>query len=156
MNPETQNVILGAVLGALFAVVGGGVGKKIEMWLNLRQERSFIKKGLIDELDEIITVIGKLKETFEQTSQTPKSYIIDLKSNIEAYNHHRHRLFVLQGDDLRHKIIQFYRKLKDSLEDAEGKVGTLATSPQAKQQQKDIVSKMEKFEQDAKELKKLL
>lgn len=156
MNPETQNVIIGAVFGAGFAIVGGGIGKKIEMWLNIRQERDFIKKGLVDELDEIIIVIGKFKETFDQTQQTPKSYIIELKSNIEAYNHHRHRLFILHGDDLRHKIIQFYRKLKDALEDAEGKVGTLAMTSEAKQEQKNIVAKMEKFEKDAKDLKALL
>lgn len=156
MDIPLRNLIIGAVLGALLAIIGGIIGQWLRMQLELWQERKFIKLGLADELDEIASITKRLKETFEKAGTTHKSYLLELKSNTACFDHHRRRLFILKGEVLRHKIVEFYRKLKDNIEESEGKVGTLAQTPEAKAEQKEIVTKLENFASEADTIKKSL
>ncbi len=152
MDTALKNLIIGACL----AIFGGVIGQLFKMRLEKRQERKFIKLGLIDELNEICSTIDRLKETFEKTGLAHKSYLTDLLLNMDAYKHHRRRLFILEGEKFRHKIISFYKKLNEHITDSEGKVGTLADSVESKAEQREIVTKLQTFSTEANEIKTTL
>ncbi|PGH38004.1 MAG: hypothetical protein CRN43_17825 [Candidatus Nephrothrix sp. EaCA] len=151
----TLTTLQSLIAGALLAVIGGVAGEWLRMQLEKHQERTFIKIGLSDELSEIHSTINRLKETFDKTELAHGSYLIDL-ANVEAYNHHRRRLFLLKGKDFRHKIASFYKRLNDCIRSSEGKVGTLADTPESKAEQKEIVTKLCGFANEAEVIKSAL
>lgn len=152
---EQITTLQSLIVGALLAVIGGVAGEWLRMLLEKYQERKFIKIGLSDELDEIFSTINRLKETYDKTGLAHKSYLADL-TNVEAYNHHRRRLFLLKGKDFRHKIVAFYKRLNDCIKDSEDKVGTLADTAESKTEQKEIVTKLYEFAKEAKDIKSTL
>lgn len=123
------------LLGALLAIVGGYVGDEIRAWRERVRELKAIKITLADELGEIEATIKNMHEVWEQTKFFGAKYISELLSGTSAYDGARPRLFLISDDDLRKKLVAFYKKLKDQVKKSEGRVGTLADTEDAKAEQ---------------------
>jgi hypothetical protein len=148
-------IIIGAIIGSTLAFVGGVVGEYLKVRMQNRKERNYIISNLEDELVEIIDIISKFNETFENsgTGTANKKYIIDLGNSMSLYTNHKDRLFLFKNKSLRREINVLYKDLKTLISESEGKVGTLANTPESKAQQKEIVQKYKDISTQAQTLK---
>lgn len=144
------------VLGAILAILGGWIGYVIQAKGDDSRELKAIKIMLGDELDSIHTTIQTMHETWTQSNVIYPVYISDLNSNTVSFDELKLRLFLIKNDKLRVEIRTFYKKFKDLLKKSEGKVGTLAESSEAKEEQKKIHDEFEKLGKEAGEIKNKL
>lgn len=128
------------LLGAGLAIMGGIIGKFIAVFVDEWRERKFIKQSIADELNEIISVIAKFKETYDTTNQLVPTYLDQLKANTESYTSARTRLFLITKTNRRTSITAFYRDLQRTISDNEGKLGSLG-SPAGKTTEMNEVMK---------------
>lgn len=126
--------LLGA--GALLAIVGGYVGDEIRAYRERGRERKAIKICIVDELREIETTISNMHQVWETASTFHPSYVTDLIGNTSAFDTHRPRMFLIKDAELRKEISEFYKKLKDTAKKTEGKLGTLAQTDEATNEQR--------------------
>ena len=129
------------IIGALLAISGGAVIEWLKLRMEKRQELKFLKISFVDELHEICSIIEKLSETWERSSMVHKAYIDELSDNMSAFGHHRNRIFLFKKTTVRRELITFYKKLKEAIKDCEGKVGSLAETPEAKSEQEAVKNK---------------
>lgn len=144
------------LLGAVLAVLGGWIGFEIQANREDGRELKAIKIMLGDELASIDTTIQTMHETWTQSSVLYPSYISDLSSNTTCFDELKLRLFLINDDKLRGEIRTFYKKFKDLLRKSEGKVGTLAETQEAKDEQKKLHDEFEKLGKEAGEIKNKL
>jgi hypothetical protein len=80
------------------------------------------------------------------------SYIDDILNGTSAYDSLRPRLFLIKDEKIRQEIGAFYKKLKDAAKKAEGKLGSLADSTEATQEQQGFDGTFQTITGDAKGL----
>ena len=141
------------ILGSILAIGGGWIGDVLRARGERQRELKDIKIVLGDELDSIEKVIKTMHETWTQSNILYPAYISDLSSNTVSFDHLRLRLFLIKDETLRREINTFYKKFKDLLHKSEGKVGTLADTTEAKEEQKKIHDEFEKIGLEAKPIK---
>ncbi|MCK5319864.1 hypothetical protein KAJ61_00560 [Candidatus Parcubacteria bacterium] len=129
------------VAGAFLAILGGAVVEYVKIYFDKRQELKCIKISLNDELEEIIDIINKLNEMWEQKKIVHKTYINDLESNMTTYEHHRTRLFLFTDSKIRRSISKFYKDLKKNINDTKKEAGTLDDSAESIAEQTQINTK---------------
>jgi hypothetical protein len=117
------------VIGAVLAIIGGVVGEWARMIIQNYNERRAMKIGLHDEISNIKDVINKMKLTFEKSSPKVinKAFLTDLKNSMDCHSTHRQRLFLFQYKT-RKTINDFYKELKDVIEENEKDIDTLSTT----------------------------
>lgn len=144
-------VLLG--VGALLAVLGGGVSDEVRSWRERSRERAAIKISLADELQGIETTISNMHQVWEQVKILPPSYVSTILQGTSAYDHLRPRLFLIKDTTLRKDISEFYKKLKDAAHKAEGRFGTLADTEEANREQASIDTSFQALATEAKALR---
>lgn len=144
------------VLGALLAIAGGVVGDEIRSWLDRRRERKAIKIALCDELSGIEATIHSIHTVWESAQVFPPNYVEDLLSSTTAYEGLRTRLFLIKDESVRAQLSGFYKKLRDTVRKTEGKIGTLADTPEATAEQGSFDTAFQSLGTDAKSLRDLL
>lgn len=147
---DTSSIILGAIL----AIGGGWISDEIRAWRERGRELKSIKIAIGDELGEIETTIGNMHEVWNQAKVLSPKYITDLLMNTTAFDNLRTRLFLIRDEDLRKKIVAFYKKLKDTGENSKGKLGTLADTDEAKAEQGQFDTEFQALCTEAKNIKK--
>ena len=149
MNLDFVSLITGAIL----AISGGAFVEWLKLKMQTKQELNFLKISFSDELEGIISIIGKLNEMWEKTGMVHKAYVNDLANNLNAYHDHRSRLFLFKDTELRRGIISFYKQLEELIKESEDKVGSLADTPEAKTEQERIKNKFCFLLTEAKQIK---
>lgn len=144
------------ITGALLALIGGGLNDEWRSKRERDRERSSIKISICDELDMIKTTLSNMNEVWRQSHTLYPKYVDDLMSNTAAFDSLRIRLFLIDEDETRKKIIAFYKKLKDICKDSEGKLGTLADSDTARAEQNTFATNFQSLSTDAEEIRRLL
>ena len=144
------------VLGAILAIGGGWIGDVLRARGERQRELEDIKIVLRDELGSIEKEIKTMHETWTQSNILYPTYISNLNSNTASFDHLRLRLFLIRDEKLRGEIHAFYKKFKDLLRKSEGKVGTLAETTEAKDEQKKIHDEFEKIRGEAEAIKNKL
>lgn len=152
MNNETLYLILGAIL----AIGGGWISDEIRAWRERSRELKSIKVAIGDELGEIETTINNMHEVWKQAKVLSPSYISNLLANTTAFDNLRTRLFLIKNEELRKKIVAFYKKLKDVGKKSRGKLGTLADTDEAKAEQGEFDTEFQGICTEAKSIKKEL
>ena len=84
------------------------------------------------------------------------SYVTDLIDNTSAYDTLRPRLFLIRKGELRKEISDFYKKLKDTAKKTEGKLGTLAQTDEATNEQRGFDTAFQAIGVEAKTLRSKL
>lgn len=156
MSSETWNVVLGAILGALFAVVSGAVGSEFAAWRQRCRERSALKTIITDELSEIQKIIEKMHEVWEKSKVLSVSYFHNLSACVSNFDSTRQRLFLIKEEETRTGIISLYRDLKNTIDLNINNVGSLSEDPNSMTEQKDIEEKFVKLGEQAGDWKKKL
>ena len=131
-----MNNLAPLIIGACLAIAGGYIGDEIRAWRERNRERKAIKICIIDELREIESTISNMHQVWETAATFHPSYITDLLGNTSAYDTHRPRMYLIKDAELRREISDFYKKLKDSAKKTEGKLGTLAQTEEARNEQR--------------------
>jgi hypothetical protein len=131
-----MNSFVALISGAVLAILGGYVGDEIRTWRERSRERKAIKICIVDELREIETTIGNMHQVWDTAATFHPSYVSDLIGNTSAYDTHRPRMFLIKDTELRKEIGDFYKKLKDTAKKTEGKLGTLAQTEEARNEQR--------------------
>jgi len=149
-------VAIGAILGAILAIVGGYVGDEVRAWRERGRERKSIKICLSDELHDIETTIGSMHQVWESAQLFHPSYVTDLIGGTSSYDTLRPRLFLIKDQKLRKEIGDFYKKLKDTARKTEGKIGTLAQTQEAAADQAGFDSSFQTLAGEAKTLREKL
>lgn len=148
MNDPIWPIILGAAL----AIAGGWISDEIRAWRESGRELRAIKIAIGDELDMIETTIKNMNEVYEKAKVLSSTYITDLLSNTNACDQFRSRFFLIKDEKLRKKVVAFYKKLKDTAKQSEGK-GTLADTVEAKAEQERIASAFKALGEEARGLR---
>ena len=141
------------ILGALLAIIGGYVGDELRALRERSRECKAIKISLADELQEIETTIGNMHQVWEQAQLLPPTYVTTLLQTTSAYDNLRPRLFLIKDQTLRREISDFYKKLKDTSLKAEGRLGTLAQTKEAKAEQSGFDANFRALAAEAKSLR---
>lgn len=141
------------ILGALLAIIGGYVGDELRALRERSRECKAIKVSLADELQEIETTIGNMHQVWEQAQLLPPAYVTTLLQTTSAYDNLRPRLFLIKDKTLRKEISDFYKKLKDTSLKAEGRLGTLAQTDEAKAEQSGFDASFQTLATEAKNLR---
>ncbi len=144
------------IIGALLAVFGGYIGDEIRSWRQRCNERKAIKISLCDELSIIESTINNMHQVWENAKVFPQNFVADLLSNTIAYDGLRTRLFLIKDATLRKKIVAFYKKLRDTVKKTEGKIGTLAQTPEAAAEQNAFDTSFQTLGTEAKDIKEAL
>lgn len=144
------------ILGALLAIIGGAISDEFRAWRERRNERKAIKTSLVDELSEIEMTVKNMHEVWDQTHVFGVKYITDLLSCTSAYDSCRQRLFLIKDTELRKEIIAFYKKLKNTAQKAEGKVGSLDETQESKDEQSGFERSFQEIGAEAKVLREKL
>lgn len=141
------------ILGASLAAGGGLASDEIRAFRERKRELKAIKISLSDELGDVEAAINKMHEVWEQAKVLSPTYIAELSADTASFDSLRLRLFLMKDKELRKKVTDFYRRLKDLIKRSEGKLGTLAESDDARSEQKDFDAKFGALATDAKSLK---
>lgn len=142
--------------GAALALLGGIIGDEYRSWRDRSGERKSIKVSLVDELQDIESTLGKMHQVWEKTTTLYPTDITDLQSCNSAYTTHRQRLFLIQDVKLRKEVHVFYKTVSDMIRKTDGKVGTLADTEEAKNEQRGFHDEFQKIAADAKNLREKL
>ncbi len=153
------NHIVLMLIGALFAAIGGFVANILKLRLENKQEIKCIKVSLIDEIDSLSNCISKMIETQKTSKILNKIYLDELRENIDSFNVHKSRLFLIGDKKTRNDLRQFYKDLitevSKSLESSVA--GTLNDNDmQHLSRVKEAVDSFAKIENQAKNLKSTL
>ena len=141
------------VLGGLLAIIGGYVGDELRALRERSRECKAIKVSIADELQEIETTIGNMHQVWDQAQLLPPTYVTALLQTTSAYDNLRPRLFLIKDKALRKEISDFYKKLKDTSLKAEGRLGTLAQTDEAKAEQSGFDTSFQSLATEAKTLR---
>jgi hypothetical protein len=133
---DTDKLLLGAGL----AIAGGIIGKFVAVFVDEWRERKFIKRSVADELTELGEEISRFRETYDQTNQLVPKYLEKIKSNTEAYDACRNKLYLIWSKKRRKLIMTFYRKLKRTIAENEGSLGDLS-APAGKTEKSNAIMK---------------
>lgn len=139
--------------GALLAIAGGYIGDEIRAWRERGRERGAIKVCIADELKEIEATINGMHQVWESAQLFHPSYVTDLLSSTSAYDNFRSRMFLIKDKGLRKDIGDFYKKLKDTAHKTEGKIGTLAQTPDATSEQGSFDTSFQTLSTEAKSIR---
>ncbi|MFA6416381.1 MAG: hypothetical protein WCW56_02750 [Candidatus Paceibacterota bacterium] len=150
MNSEFWYLIVGAIL----AVAGGWISDEIRAWRERERELKSIKIAIGDELGEIKTTISNMHEVWKQAKVLSPSYITNLLANTTAFDNLRTRLFLIKDENLRKRVVAFYKKLKDTGKNSKGKIGTLANTDEAKAEQGQFDTEFQTLCTEAEAIKK--
>ena len=118
-------------VGACLALLGGAGNDEFRAWREGRRELNAMKIALCDELGEISDTIKNMHEVWEKSKILYPSYVADVVANTAAFDGLRQRLFLLKDAALRKRIVAFYKSIKDVSKKSEGKLGSLAETPEA-------------------------
>ncbi len=130
-----MNDIWGILLGAALAIGGGWISDEIRAWRERSREFKALKVAIGDELGEISTTIQKMHEVWTQAKVLSPKYITELLASTSAFDNLRTRLFLIKDEECRKSIVVFYKKIKDTAKEYEGKLGSLANTPEANAEQ---------------------
>lgn len=143
-DPGQQNsqyiTLLAAIIGGVLTILGGFIATIVNSRVLKKSEIEYIKIGLIDELHEICSIIGKMKDTYKTTHIVSNSYLNDLQKNTDSFKYHKQRLFLIRKENLRREIVQFYKDLEENISESINKVGKLGEA-QVDNTHDQIVSK---------------
>lgn len=148
-----SNEVWFLLAGAVLAIIGGYVGDELRAWRERSRECKALKISLADELQEIESVIHSMHQTWDTTQILSPSYVTALLKTTSAYDNLRPRLFLISNKDLRKEISDFYKKLKDLSARAEGKLGTLSDTTEAKTEQSGFDSNFQTVAGEARALR---
>jgi len=141
LNKDAILAIIWAAVGAILASFGGFMGEVLNIFMQNKRERTYIIISLDDELTEIIDIISKFSETFENSGNANKKYIVDLSNSMSSFALHKNKLYLFKNYTLRRRITSFYKSLNNIISEDGSKVGTLAQTAEAKAEQREIVKK---------------
>ncbi len=149
------NQILLQIIGACFAIIGGFFAVVFRLRIERKEEVNHIKISMTDELDEIYSIISKLKETYNATSPhfISNDYLNDLSKNTECFNFHKQKFFLISNQSLRKEITTFYKKLIENISKSINTVGQLGGN-QVGNDHDNIVNTFSKIASDAEILNK--
>lgn len=99
------------IMGGILTIFGGFLANLIKLRLENKQEVKCIKISLIDEVTELSKIISRMLETQKTAKNLNKNYLDELLENIEAFNSHKNRLFLISDKKTRDDLRQFYKKL---------------------------------------------
>lgn len=122
--------LIAAMIGGFLSIFGGSLAVILRVRIDKKQEIEYIKVSLMDELQEIYSIIGNLCETYRTAHSIPNTYLNELKANTESYDNHRKRLFIIPNELLRKEITGFYKRLSTTIENSLNTVGTLGEQQQ--------------------------
>jgi uncharacterized protein YeeX (DUF496 family) len=151
-----MNNTLTLILGASIAIIGGFIGDEFRSYRERQRERKAIKISIIDELEDIMTIIKNMHEVWEKSKLLHPSYVADLLASTSIYESFRTRLFLIKEAELRKELNAFYKKLKDLAHKSEGKLGSLADTPEASTEQSGFDAAFQALGSDAKTIKEKL
>lgn len=151
-----MNDLVLLAFGALLAILGGYIGDEIRSWRERVREGNAIKISIADELQEIESTIGSMHQVWESAQLFHPSYVTDLIQGTSAYDHLRPRLYLIKNKALRKDINDFYKKLKDTAHKTEGKIGTLAQTQEATNEQAGFDSAFQTICAEAKSIRSKL
>jgi hypothetical protein len=92
-------------------IFGGFLANVIKLRLENKQEIKCIKVTLVDEILTLTNIVGKMLETQKTSKILNKSYLDELRENIDSFNNHKGRLFLIDDKNIREKLRQFYKNL---------------------------------------------
>ena len=151
-----MNDIWPIIFGAILAIGGGWISDEIRAWRERGRELKSIKIAIGDELGEIETTINNMHQVWTQAGVLSPTYITELLSNTTAFDNLRTRLFLVRDEELRKKVVTFYKNLKDTSKKSEGKLGTLANTSEATAEQGKFDAEFQALCNSAKAIKKEL
>lgn len=151
-----MNDLVLLAVGAGIAIIGGYIGDEVRAWRERSRERDSIKICIADELREIESTIASMHQVWENAQLFHPNYVSDLLSNTSAYDELRARLFLIKSSTIRKEIGAFYKKLKDTAHKTEGKIGTLAETPEAIAEQRAFDTTFQTIATEAKTLREKL
>src|SRR3989344_1660443 len=131
-----MNEIFSLIVGALLATGGGYIGYEARTWRERNREKESIYICISDELRGIEATINNMHQVWESANMFNPNHLTDLLASTTAYDSLRGRLFLISDAILRKDIGDFYKKLKDTVKKIDGKLGTLAETPEATAEQK--------------------
>lgn len=132
--------LIATLIGGILTIIGGFAANIFKLRAERKQEVDYIKIGLIDELEDIVSVIGKMLETYKTSKTIPMVYFNNLTENTKSFDDHRPRLFLIADKEVRRQIYDFYKELKEELEGAKISVGSL--NPEETEAQNDVANKV--------------
>lgn len=141
------------LIGAALATIGGYLGDEIRAWRERGRERKSIKVCIVDELREIESTISNMHQVWDTAATFHPSYVTELIENTSAYDTLRPRIFLIKSGELRKEISDFYKKLKDTAKKTEGKLGTLAQTEEATNEQRGFDTAFQAIGTEAKALR---
>ena len=141
------------LLGAAIAVIGGAIGDEFHAWGDRRRERKAIKIAVGDELSEIETTTAGMHTVWESAHVITPNLVADLVSNTTVYDGLRTRLFLIKDEELRRELSAFYKKVKDTARKTDGKIGSLAVTPDATAEQAAFDTMFQALGIEARQLK---
>ncbi len=148
-----MNEVYSIILGAGLAIGGGWISDEIRSWRERSRELRSIKTGLQDELDEIIETLNSMHEVWTQAKVLSPKYVTTLLSSTTTFDSLRTRLFLIHDDEMRKKIVVFYKKLKNTAKEYDGKLGTLVDTEEAISEQTAVEAEFQKLKIQAESLK---
>lgn len=140
------------ISGAVLAIIGGVVGDETRSYFDRQRERNAIKIAISDELNDIEVTIMNIHTVWESAQVFPPNYVKDLLSSTTAYDGLRTRLFLIKDESVRAKLSGFYKKLRDTVRKTDGKIGTLADTPEATAEQGSFDTAFQSLGVEAKEI----
>ena len=120
------------LLGGILSVFGGYFGVIIRIQLENRQEIDFIKICLIDELEDIENAYKEILKKFTQSSIVTKEDLNGLLRYTDSYERTQNRIYLIRDKKLRKNINDFYRKIPNTIKNAEQQIiqlGVQANNP---------------------------
>lgn len=136
-----NDTVIGVIVGALSTVVTGILSSEYTAWREKARERKAISASLVDELSEMQTIINNMKEVWDKTKTLIPSYIWELKSCFSTYEATRQRFFLIKDKKLRTDVIKLYKDLKLAIPVEGKRAGSLSSTQQSRDEQKEIADK---------------
>lgn len=84
------------------------------------------------------------------------SYVSDLLAGTQAYDTLRPELYLIKDSKLRKEINDFYKSLKDTARNTDGRLGSLADTDEAKSEQAGFDTSFQALAREAKAIREKL
>lgn len=136
-----NDTAIGVIIGAFSTVITGILSSEYTAWREKVRERKAISTSLIDELTEIQTIINNMNEVWNKTKTLIPSYIWELKTCFATYEATRQRFFLIKDEKLRTDVIKLYKDLKLAIPVEGKRAGSLSSTQQSQNEQKEIADK---------------
>lgn len=147
-----SNEIIGVIVGAVLAIIGGAIGNSFTSWRERKREEKSIKICISDELGEIKEIIDKMNEVWDTAHTLSPSHIQDTLDSTGNYEKLRIRLFLIKDEDIRKDINSFYKKLKATCRNKKDEAGSLNDDDESRKIQSEINSSFQQLGNEAKTL----